>query len=75
MFPKKSLKVLLSIFTITLLVGLGFRVALALNYIDFSGADTQDIRWPAGQTLSFVQGGAAFPLLDRILDFAIFKNS
>src|SRR3989338_4242588 len=58
MFPKKSLKVLLSIFTITLLVGLGFRVALALNYIDFSGTDTQDIRWPAGQTLSFVQGGA-----------------
>ena len=58
MFPKKSLKVLLSIFTITLLVGLGFRVALALNYIDFSGADTQDIRWPAGQTLSFVQGGS-----------------
>src|SRR3989338_3704325 len=58
MFPKKSLKVLLSIFTITLLVGLGFRVALALNYIDFSGTDTQDIRWPAGQTLSFVQGGS-----------------
>src|SRR3989338_9046933 len=58
MFPKKSLKVLLSIFTITLLVGLGFRVALALNYIDFSGTDTQAIRWPAGQTLSFVQGGA-----------------
>src|SRR3989338_680884 len=64
MFPKKSLKVLLSIFTITLLVGLGFRVALALNYIDFSGTDTQDIRWPAGQTLSFVQGGAERTRID-----------
>ena len=72
---KKPLTILLSIFVATAVIGLGFRVALALNYIDFSGTDTQDIRWPAGQTLSFVQGGAAFPLLDRILDFAIFKNS